>query len=354
MPPVLPSPGEGAVQRIDPLVTADWDAWVAGFSGATFFHGSAWARVLRDTYGFDPVYWAASDPGHQRALLPLMEVNSWLTGRRGISLPFTDECAPLCSDADSFRRVYRAALDQAAARGWDYLEFRGSQIWFPGTPPSTSYWGHRLELSPDEPGLFAQLESSARRAVRRAEQGGVTVEFSQALAATEDFFRLFCQTRRHHGVPPQPFRFFELIHRHLLSQNLGWVVLARRGRQPIAGAVFLHAGKTANYKFGASDRRFQHLRANNLVMWQAIQWYARHGFTALDFGRTSLANDGLRRFKLGWGSQERRIDYFRYDRRKAGFVGASDQSSGWYTRIFRLLPGVVSRLTGAALYRHIA
>ncbi len=354
MPPVLSSPGECAVQRIDPLFTADWDAWVAGFPGGSFFHGSAWARVLRDTYGFDPVYWAASDPGHERALLPLMEVNSWLTGRRGVSLPFTDECAPLCTDPDSFRRLYRAALVQAAARGWAYLECRGSQPLFPGVPPSTSYWGHRLELSPDEPGLFAKLESSTRRAVRRAEHGGVTVEFSQDLAATEDFFRLFCRTRRHHGAPPQPFRFFERIHRHVFSQNLGWVVLARQGRQPIAGAVFFHAGKTANYKFGASDRRFLHLRANNLVMWQAIQWYARHGFTALDFGRTSLTNDGLRRFKLGWGARERRIDYFRYDRRKAGFVSVRDEAAGWYTRIFRLLPGVVSRLTGAALYRHIA
>jgi len=70
----------------------------------------------------------------------------------------------------------------------------------------------------------------------------------------------------------------------------------------------------------------------------------------LDFGRTSLDNDGLRRFKLGWGTRERRIDYFRYDPRKDRFVTARDASSGWHNHIFKTLPIPLSRLIGAALY----
>jgi lipid II:glycine glycyltransferase (peptidoglycan interpeptide bridge formation enzyme) len=123
---------------------------------------------------------------------------------------------------------------------------------------------------------------------------------------------------------------------------------------PVAGAVFFHFGKTAIYKFGASNEAFQHLRANNLVMWEAIKWHAMRGFAVLDFGRTSLGNEGLRRFKLGWGTRERRIDYFRYDQRKSGFVTARDESSGWHNRIFRILPVSLSRLVGAASYRHVA
>ena len=122
----------------------------------------------------------------------------------------------------------------------------------------------------------------------------------------------------------------------------------------MAGAVFFHSGRTCLYKFGASDETFQHLRANNLVMWEAIKWHARRGLGRLDFGRTSLGNGGLRRFKLGWGARERRIDYFRYDQRKAGFVTARDVSSGWHNRIFRMLPVSLSRLIGAAAYRHVA
>jgi hypothetical protein len=378
-----PSPAiraDGAVvQRIDPLEDDGWDARLAVVPSSSFFHGAAWARVLHETYGFQPVYFTLShnpaDSGASllpnatmaspasvprqhplafHALLPVMEVNSWLTGRRGVSLPFTDECAPLCADADSFRRLFQEVLEHARARAWNYLECRGGKTWFGNAPASTSFYGHQLDLDAGETALWARVGGAVRRAVRKAEQSGLTVEFSQDLDALRIFFGLLCRTRKRHGLPVQPFRFFESIQRHVLSQDQGWVVLARHGQVPVAGAVFFHFGKTVIYKFGASNEAFQHLRPNNLVMWEAIRWHARRGFGVLDFGRTSLENEGLRRFKLGWGTRERRIDYFRYDPRKAGFVTARDASSGWHNRIFKTLPIPLSRLIGAALYRHVA
>jgi len=123
--------------------------------------------------------------------------------------------------------------------------------------------------------------------------------------------------------------------------------------KPIAAAVYLHSGRLAHYKYGASDETYQHLRANNLVMWHAIQWHAERGFTALDFGRTSLSNEGLRRFKLGWGTEESRLDYFKLDLRTGAFLTAPDRASGCHTRVFRILPLPFSRLVGRLLYRHI-
>jgi lipid II:glycine glycyltransferase (peptidoglycan interpeptide bridge formation enzyme) len=131
-------------------------------------------------------------------------------------------------------------------------------------------------------------------------------------------------------------------------------VLARSGNLPIAGAVFFHFGGHAIYKFGASDEAHQQLRANNLIMWRAIQYYAREGFVDLDFGRTSLNNAGLRKFKLGWGSHEEQIGYLRYNSNLGKFVTARDETQGWHTRVFQALPLPISRLAGTLLYRHIA
>ena len=136
--------------------------------------------------------------------------------------------------------------------------------------------------------------------------------------------------------------------------NLGWVVLARKGSIPVAGAVFFHSGKTAYYKFGASDETQQHLRGNNLVMWHAIQWLAQHNFETLDFGRTSLNNAGLRRFKLSWGTREGAIDYVKYDLRMRRFVTARDTSTGLQNHLFRRMPVSFLRFAGRLLYRHIA
>jgi hypothetical protein len=354
-PPAERHPSGGSVQRVNPLEDAGWDAMLMTGSSPCFFHSAAWAKVLQSTYGYFPIYFTVRESGRLRTLLPIMEVDSWLTGRRGISLPFTDECKPLCSDPASFRCVFQEVMRYAEARGWKYLECRGGRTLFNGAPASTSFYGHRLSLADKEEVLFANIDGgSCRSAIRKAAKSGVTVEFSQSLDAVRIFYALQCKTRRKHGLPPQPFRFFQNIHNHILSQNRGFIVLARYQQTPVAAAVFFHWEKKAIYKYGASDETFQHVRANNLVMWEAIKWYAQHGFEELDFGRTSLANDGLRRFKLRWGTQEHRIDYVRYDRRAGGFVTVKDESSGWHNRVFRALPCFLSRQIGAVLYKHVA
>lgn len=348
------SPAGTAVKRVDPLSEPDWDRRVGGLPGAGFFHGSAWARVLRDAYGFSPVYHVLTDASGGWSVLPLMEVDSWLTGRRGIALPFTDESAPVCREADSFRRLFQSVIEYARARRWKYVELRGGRAWCDGATASTSFWGHQLELEADEAAQAARVESAARRAVRKAEKSGVAVEFAQDSAALRAFYDLLCLTRKRHGVPPQPWNFFAKIHRHILATGQGWVVLARHQNIPVAGAVFFHFGRTAIFKYGASDETRQEIRANNLVMWETIKRYGKAGYKSIDFGRTSLGNEGLRRFKLGWGSTERLVEYAKFDMKSGAFVTAPDDSSGWHNRVFRALPNSLSRLAGTLLYPHIA
>ena len=89
-------------------------------------------------------------------------------------------------------------------------------------------------------------------------------------------------------------------------------------------------------------------------MWEGIKYYASKGFRTLHLSRTSLAHEGLRRFKLGWGAREHSMEYFKYDLRKSAFVTARDEAFGWYNRLFAALPLSLSRLLGAVLYRHVA
>lgn len=347
-------PCGGSLVTINPLDVPDWDAQVAALAGADFFHSTAWAEVLAGTYGFTPVYFTRQESGQLRSVLPLMAVDSWLTGKRGVSLPFTDECAPLGVDAASFRLLIESAGQHAQQCGWRYVEYRGGRVFLEDATTATSFHGHRLALAGGEEGLFAKLHSSVRQAIRKGSKSEVSVEREQGLDAMQAFYRLHAATRRRHGAPPQSFRFFANIQRFVLERNKGFVVLARYQGKPVAGAMFFHFGKRALFKFGASDEAFQHLRPNDLVMWEAIKWLAQHGFEQLSFGRTSLANLGLRRFKLGWGTEEYNIDYVRYDVQRASYVTVPDQAVGWQRRLFRALPVPVLRMAGSVLYRHIA
>lgn len=342
-----------AVHFVNPLEVPDWDQRLAAMPGATFFHSVAWSRVLLDAYGYQPLWAGREESGRHVALIPLMQVDSWLTGRRGVGLPFTDESPPLVTDAGVFRELWEAVRQEGLTRRWKHVELRGGRGFAPDAPASTRFFNHTLRLPRDEKQLLGSFEDSVRRAIRKAEKSGLQVEFLRSDGAMREFHALMRLTRQRHGVPPQPWSFFSLVQRHVLEAGHGWIVLARHEGRAVAGAVYFHFGSGAIYKYGASDERLQHLRANNLVMWSAIRRYAGEGYTSLDFGRTSLDNEGLRRFKLGWGTEERTVEYLRLNLRTGCYVTAQDEASGWHTKVFQRLPLVVSGLVGRMLYRHM-
>ena len=82
---------ESKLRVFDPIHESGWDALIAGHPRASFFHSSNWARVLVATYGHMPHYLGVEREHQVRALLPILEVNSFLLGRRGVSLPFSDD-----------------------------------------------------------------------------------------------------------------------------------------------------------------------------------------------------------------------------------------------------------------------
>lgn len=338
---------------LNPMRHPNWDALVEKEPKSTLFHTSVWAQVLRETYGHRPLYLHRALNGKLHSLLPLMEVWSPWTGRRGVSLPFTDVCLPL-SVSEHPRALYASAMNQGYVRGWRYLECRGGPWECPGATPSLQFWGHTVELGGSDNSLFQRLDRSVRRGVRKAQKASLQVEFKSDLEAMSRFYSLHCATRRRHGVPPQPWRFFEKIAKLIILPGYGCVAEARFRNEPIAGAVFMHFGHEAFYKFGASDYNYQGLRPNNLVLWEAIKRYSASGFARLHLGRTSLANDGLRRFKQGFGTHEEKIDYFKYDFRRNCFIKDRDLSTGWLNCVFSSLPPAMLRLFGSLVYPHLS
>jgi Acetyltransferase (GNAT) domain len=336
---------------LDPVHQPEWDRLVALHSDAGCFHTSAWAKVLCQSYGHRPFYLHFSCGHRLVALIPLMEVRSPFTGCRGVCLPFSDACEPLVFEPEALGLTREQLLHLAQQRRWTHLEIRGGKFFQPTAGAATKFWAHTLTLRSEPEEQLARFASSVRRAIRKAERNGVSVMAVQSRQSVGDFYQLHVQTRRRHGLPPQPASFFLSIYEHIIKPGLGFIVLAQRGSRPIAAAIFFCFGKNALYKYGASDKRFQELRANNLVMWQGIQFLARQGAERLHFGRTDCENDGLRRFKLSWGTEEEALNYFRVD--PSGRELAARHDSAFHKRIFCRLPLAFNRLAGSMIYPHL-
>ncbi|MEJ2726495.1 MAG: peptidoglycan bridge formation glycyltransferase FemA/FemB family protein [Deltaproteobacteria bacterium] len=145
----------------------------------------------------------------------------------------------------------------------------------------------------------------------------------------------------------------EDIFEHIINKGWGFVALAFLKSTCLAGAIFFYFGKMANYKFGASSRKHQHLRPNNLVMWEAIRECIKRGSRKFSFGRTATDNKGLLQFKRSWNPQEGKVHYYKYDLRKNSFLTKSIRVKGFYNEIFNVTPIPVLRLVGAAVYKHL-
>jgi Acetyltransferase (GNAT) domain len=338
---------------LDPLSNPEWDRVASLHSDSQFFHTSAWAKVLCQTYGHKPVYLYFSRRSELIALVPLMEITSAFTGRRGVCLPFTDFCSPLVFDSRASGAVTGKILEIARRQNWKWFEIRGREC-LPATAVAGSrFYGHRLRLVDSIEQLWSRLGSATRRAIRKAEKSGIAVRIDRTETGMRQFYQLHVATRRRHGVPPQPFSFFANIHEQVIKAGRGFVVLAHSESRVVAAAIFFQHCRKAVYKFAASDNVFQGLRANNLVIWGAIKHLMAEGCQVLHFGRTSLDNEGLRRFKAGWGAVEEMVEYFRFDTARETWEIARDRSSGFHTEIFRRLPLAFNRLAGAAIYRHL-
>jgi hypothetical protein len=340
------------LHRLDPLTDSRWPDFVARHPRSSIFHSRGWLEALQRTYGYRPLALSPSPPGEPvGAALVFCDVRSWLTGRRLVSLPFSDHCEPLMDDA---QLAAACALLEAERRhgGWRYIELRPHTAVMHGesrVDRHGAYWLHLLDLRPSEHELFSAFHRTAtQQMIRRAEREGLTCETGRDDRLLQTFHALVSLTRRRHHAAPQPLAWF----RHLAA-TLGDVLTVRvaslRG-SPIAGILTLHHRQTMTFKYGASDARFHRLGAMQLLLWKAIQHARAVGCTTMDFGRSERAHTSLAIFKDRWGAVRSDLAYWR--------VPPSDSAPGWIRRsaenALRFVPTPLLPTVGKYLYKHAA
>ncbi len=342
------------ISFIDPTKIERWDELILNFPDYTFFHTSDWAKVLQETYDFKPHYLSLTDSGRIKAILPLMEVNSLFTGKRAVSLPFTDFCEPLISSGVNLKRLRNRVMNYSKQKRFNSVEFRDSEVHLDNSIIIPAGYQHILDLNLREEDLFRNLSDNTRRNIRKAIRNRVTFEIDNSLSALEDFYNMNCYTRRRHNLPPQPFKFFKNLYEIVLTKNKGIICISKYKGKSVASAVFLLIGQKAIYKYGASLFEYQNIRPNNILMWETIKYLKDHGYKELNFGRTELENIGLRRFKLGWGATEKILNYYRFEFGKNGKISASTSSLNQGRLPLNKFPIFLLKIIGNLVYKHVA
>ncbi|MGC9057388.1 MAG: lipid II:glycine glycyltransferase FemX [Candidatus Saccharicenans sp.] len=344
------------IKIIDPCVYPEWDLIASRYFSADIFHTAEWCRVLKSTYNFSPIYFLALEDKTPVALIPLTEVRSLLNGNRAISLPFSDFCHFLANPGFNFNLMMDQIINYGRQQKWRYVEFRSMN--FPGihpaAQPSEIFFTHDIDLTKSSSELWSSLKDNNRRNIKKAMRTGLKIKFESSWQSMKEFYRLQVITRKRHGLPPQPLKFFQSVHDEIILKNLGTTVSCYYQNKIIASAIFFNFNGKALFKFGASDHRYHHLRPNNLIMWESIQWHREHGCTTLNLGRTELNNEGLLNYKRLWGAHEQLLKYHRFDFRRDSFVEKKPFITNLPVFSSHFFPEFLLKIVGNLLYKHFS
>jgi hypothetical protein len=342
------------VYELDPLNDPRWDAFVCKHPSASVFHTTNWLKALQNAYGYDPVVLTTCP--RQAALtngLVYCRVKSWLTGRRLVSLPFSDHCEPLVNNAVELDDLLLKVRDQVDNGRWNYIEIRPTSFQpssRTGFDKSLTYWLHRLNLSASMQELFHHFhQSCVQRKIRRAEREKLKYEEGTSELLLQKFYKLLVITRRRLFLPPQPRCWF-----HALIASFGndlKIRVVSKDDLPVASIVTIAHGRSVVYKYGCSDARFNRFGGMALLLWNTIQEAQGKGLNELDMGRSDGDNFGLRSFKEHWGAVGTQLNYWRYPHQIVGLPHSWQKSV--LRRLVPATPNSVLRTVGKFLYGHI-
>ena len=344
--------------QLDPIRDSRWRRFVGNHFQASVFHTVAWLQALQKTYKYEPVVFTTSPPEEElKNGIVFCRVESWLTGRRLVSLPFSDHCEPLWDLAGGAGLPIRQLQSVVEDQKYKYCELRPVHENFvkttdqTGFVPCATHFLHTLDLRPDLAEIFDGLDKdSVQRRIQRAERAGLIEKCGRSDDLLKDFYKLFVMTRGRQHVPPSPHVWF----RNLID-CLGDALEIRaayRDGNAVAAILTLQFRDVVYYKYGCSDSRFNNLGATPWLFWRAISSAKSKNANMFDLGRTERDNLGLLQFKNHWSPQPRPLTYWRYPN-SPPIDSVHDWKWKMAKKTFSLLPDRCLATVGRLLYRHI-
>lgn len=335
------------------------DALIRSHSEGSFFHLSAWQRVVQEIFGHRPqdLYaWRGED---LVGVLPMMLCPS-LSGRRNlISMPYAVYGGPVGSSPEVDAALVVAAGELGKKLHVRRVELRTRRApsfeGLPGAPalvPGSLYVTFERELPLEVEGVLAGMPKKARAEARKARKQH-ELQLAHGVWFVDDLYRLFLRNKRQLGSPGMPPSLF-----YKMVAEFGTdceVHLVRRGKEALAAVMTFAYGDTLMaYYSGTAEGADRAYSASNFMYMALQEWAVERGFRRFDFGR-SRRDSGAMAFKRRQGFEAVDLDY-RYllvrSKELPSFTPSNPKTALLRNTWSKLPPWLVQRLS-ASLARYL-
>ncbi|MGD0508802.1 MAG: hypothetical protein ABSA27_13445, partial [Terriglobales bacterium] len=114
-----------ALYEVNPLKDPRWNDLLERDARASVFHTAGWLDALRRSYGYVPTVLTTCRPTQELTNgIVFCRVNSWLTGERMVSLPFSDHCEPIMDDLEGLGEIVYWLSGEVEKKKVKYVEVR--------------------------------------------------------------------------------------------------------------------------------------------------------------------------------------------------------------------------------------
>lgn len=337
----------------------DYKNYVEQHPNANIYHTIEWKRVLEDTYRYRPYYLLLRDNSSVKAVLPLFYIDTWLGGRRLVSLPFSHYVPILYDNNESLSFLVDYVVSLSKRLQCHFVQLRCGDISLAECfMPIQTHYRSELSLagrSIDDIWRRRNM-NQVRQCVKRARRKDILVKEVTELKDYRHFYMLELKTRHFQGMPCYPQMLFDNIYYHLCLNRLCNLFLAYYEGYALAGLIILCYNKNAIYAYGGSlkDKEVLSKRPNEALFWHAIEFTKAQDINMFDFGSTPLSNKGLLQFKKKWGTETEDLFYlyFSKDNRARG-INREGTASKVASRALRLMPEKLFELVGSKLIRQV-
>jgi len=310
--------GPGGMAHLETIEQpgTEWDRFVERWEGL-LFHGSAWGRLVAQSFGGRCCYLALRDEGGRIALgmpgviIPARLLNilyaqipyGGVLGEEELLPAFLAQLVPAARAMGAHRIVINTPLPLC----------RLLPLTAPGIETLRAV-GHLLDLTGLAPGEhFKQCPSSLRRNIRRARKNGVEVAAASGEDDVDRFYGLYLAAMaRNRAAAKYPRSLFLDMYRSLVCAGCADLLLARYDGEAIAALFLVHSGAYTHYFHGGSLTEHLSLRPNDLLFHEAIEMAIARGQHYFDFMGSDPSDSNLIRYKEKWGARSVELTTYIY------------------------------------------
>lgn len=293
-----------------------WEKFVKENEESEFYHMLWFKEIIEKSYkNYKGLYFISLRNGKVMAIFPLFLSNSFVLGKRIISLPFLDSGGFLGEyNKEDVEHVLR---EIRKTKGLKTIEIRlnsfmenfenDSKILLElGFSKNRNKNQIILELDKEEM-MWNSFERITKKGVRRAERAELIIREINSPIEIKKFYVLYTENMKNFGSPQHSLGFF--LNLFNLGKKEFKGLNCYKGKKLIGSLIIIFSEKVAHLLYSVSDSNFLSDRPNDLLHWEILKWSSKKGIRYFDFGQCEAEAEkeshaeGILNFKRKWGGK---------------------------------------------------